>query len=214
MRRSAGVKLCDFGLCATMDPDGAPFTDFVGSPGFFARAARKDTPRRSTAFYFPEKNVISRTAGRARRGVRGRCEKEPGEREAGSASGAGAHHGVVARRRGGGPVLARGRHGGDAPGPRGLRAGLVPGVVRREHEGQGGLLLRRRRGPGPCQGRRRGAVLRARPPPPRRPPPCVESQPIQDTFNVGVPERIFGSSLSPVVENSRTVQESWETSSI
>ena len=46
---------------------------------------------------------------------------------------------------------------------------------------------------------------------------CVESQPIQDTFNVSVPERIFGGSLSrrrEVGERIRTVQESWETSSI
>ena len=46
---------------------------------------------------------------------------------------------------------------------------------------------------------------------------CVESQPIQDTFNVRVPERIFGSSLSSrreLGERIRTVQESWETSSI
>ena len=46
---------------------------------------------------------------------------------------------------------------------------------------------------------------------------CVESQPIQDTFNVSVPERIFGGSLSrrrEPGERIRTVQESWETSSI
>jgi len=30
------VKLCDFGLCAELPADGAPLTDFVGSPGFFA----------------------------------------------------------------------------------------------------------------------------------------------------------------------------------
>ncbi|EGB03138.1 hypothetical protein AURANDRAFT_7136, partial [Aureococcus anophagefferens] len=29
------VKLCDFGLCATIT-EGAKLTDFVGSPGFFA----------------------------------------------------------------------------------------------------------------------------------------------------------------------------------
>ena len=48
-------------------------------------------------------------------------------------------------------------------------------------------------------------------------PGCVESQPIQDTFNVSVPERIFGGSLSSrrePGERIRTVQESWETSSI
>jgi len=46
---------------------------------------------------------------------------------------------------------------------------------------------------------------------------CVESQPIQDTFNLSVPERIFGGSLSSrreLGERIRTVQESWETSSI
>ena len=46
---------------------------------------------------------------------------------------------------------------------------------------------------------------------------CVESQPIQDTFNLSVPERIFGGSLSrrrELGERIRTVQESWETSSI
>ena len=46
---------------------------------------------------------------------------------------------------------------------------------------------------------------------------CVESQPIQDTFNVSVPERIFGGSLSSrrkLGERIRTVQESWETSSM
>ena len=46
---------------------------------------------------------------------------------------------------------------------------------------------------------------------------CVESQPIQDTFNLSVPERIFGVSLSSrreLGERIRTVQESWETSSI
>ena len=45
----------------------------------------------------------------------------------------------------------------------------------------------------------------------------VESQPIQDTFNLSVPERIFGGSLSSrreLGERIRTVQESWETSSI
>ena len=46
---------------------------------------------------------------------------------------------------------------------------------------------------------------------------CVESQPIQDTFNLSVSERIFGGSLSSrreLGERIRTVQESWETSSI
>ena len=46
---------------------------------------------------------------------------------------------------------------------------------------------------------------------------CVESQPIQDTFNLSVPERIFGGPLSSrreLGERIRTVQESWETSSI
>ena len=46
---------------------------------------------------------------------------------------------------------------------------------------------------------------------------CVESQPIQDTFNLSVPERIFRGSLSSrreLGERMRTVQESWETSSI
>ena len=46
---------------------------------------------------------------------------------------------------------------------------------------------------------------------------CVESQPIQDTFNLSVPERIFEGSLSSrreLGERIRTVQESWETSSI
>ena len=46
---------------------------------------------------------------------------------------------------------------------------------------------------------------------------CVESQPIQDTFNLSVPERILGLSLSSrreLGERIRTVQESWETSSI
>jgi len=46
---------------------------------------------------------------------------------------------------------------------------------------------------------------------------CVESQPIQDTFNLSVPERIFKNSLSSrrdLGERMRTVQESWETSSI
>ena len=46
---------------------------------------------------------------------------------------------------------------------------------------------------------------------------CVESQPIQDTFILSVPERIFGGSLSSrreLGERIRTVQESWETSSI
>jgi len=46
---------------------------------------------------------------------------------------------------------------------------------------------------------------------------CVESQPIQDTFNLSVPVRIFGGSLSSrreLGERIRTVQESWETSSI
>jgi hypothetical protein len=37
--------------------------------------------------------------------------------------------------------------------------------------------------------------------------PRVESQPIQDTLNVSVPERIFGASLSPVVENSGSEDE-------
>ena len=46
---------------------------------------------------------------------------------------------------------------------------------------------------------------------------CVESQPIQDTFNLSVSERIFWGSLSSRRElgkRIRTVQESWETSSI
>ena len=46
---------------------------------------------------------------------------------------------------------------------------------------------------------------------------CVESQPIQDTFNLSVSERIFWGSLSSrreLGERIRTVQESWETSSI
>ena len=46
---------------------------------------------------------------------------------------------------------------------------------------------------------------------------CVESQPIQDTFDLSVPERIFENSLPSrreLGERIRTVQESWETSSI
>ena len=38
-------------------------------------------------------------------------------------------------------------------------------------------------------------------------PPCVESQPIQDTFNLSVPERILRGSLSLVVENSGSEYE-------